>query len=201
MSPNQSSFSKQEMAFLQDQQFLLAKIEIGKKIEQILGSVEQQLQPIIKKHRWPEGVLAKSGKISKGELYRGLPYYVLDYPRNFGKEGVFAFRTMFWWGNFFSVTWHLSGKYLDDVRPELTRNLDAIRSSDVFICINSHPWDYHYGPENYLKTTEISSQQLLLIMEQNQFVKFSYHWSLDQYENLPKLVPESFKRMCCWFAE
>ena len=59
----------------------------------------------------PEEVLIQSPKISRGENYNGLPYVMLDYPRCFGKEDVFAMRTMFWWGNFFSITWHLKGKY------------------------------------------------------------------------------------------
>ena len=55
--------------------------------------------------------LNSSPKISKGENYKGLPWLVLDYPRYFNKEDIFAIRTLFWWGNFFSITLHISGKY------------------------------------------------------------------------------------------
>ena len=32
-------------------------------------------------------------------------------PAVFSKENIFAIRTMFWWGNFFSISLHVSGKY------------------------------------------------------------------------------------------
>ena len=49
-----------------------------------------------------------SPKISRGEQYLGLPYVMLDYPRIFSKENVFAIRTFFWWGNYFQP--HSSSK-------------------------------------------------------------------------------------------
>ena len=54
-------------------------------------------------------IVQSTPKIAKGENYLQLPYVLLDYPRCFDKENIFAIRTMFWWGNFFSITLHLSG--------------------------------------------------------------------------------------------
>ncbi len=166
-----------------------------------MGRIEHNLLNIIPKYSWPEGVLVKSGKLSKGELYRGLPYYVLDYPRCFKKEGVFAFRTMCWWGNFFSGTWHISGKYLDPIRLRLIENLADIRSSEVFICVNSHPWDYHYQPDNYDKAGDITTERLLAILEHHPFVKLSYRWELENYANLSELVPIAFEQAHSWFTD
>jgi hypothetical protein len=52
-----------------------------------------------------------NGKISRGENYQLLPYIILDYPSYFSRNNIFAVRTMFWWGNFFSITLHLSGDH------------------------------------------------------------------------------------------
>ncbi len=35
---------------------------------------------------------------------------MLDYPRAFGRDSIFACRTFFWWGRFFSLTLHLAGR-------------------------------------------------------------------------------------------
>lgn len=201
MPQHQSIFSKQEMEFLQDQQFLLTKNDIARKIETLLGEVEQKLYPQIHQLQWPDGVLIKSGKISRGELYRGLPYFVLDYPRKFKKEGVFSFRTMCWWGNFFSGTWQISGKYLDPVRPKLLKNLASIRSSEVFVCVNSQPWDYHYQPDNYERGGDLTTEKLHTIFENHPFVKLSYRWDLEDYDSLPDLASTAFGQTYSWFTD
>ncbi len=201
MSGFRIEFKKKEMSLMQDQEFLLSKIEIGEKIEELMGIVEQKLYPIIKGYSYPKEVLTKSGKISKGENYRGLPYYILDFPRKFGKEGVFAFRTMFWWGNFFSATLHLGGRYLKNRRETLLTNLENIRSSEVYICVHSTAWEYHYGEDNYLPAKQLKASQLQSIITTMPFVKISYRWPLDKYFELPDLVLSAFRQVQGWMVE
>jgi len=201
MSDYRIDLSKKEMSLMQNQDFLLSKIEIGKKIEDLMGMVEQKLYPSIQEYPWPEEVLSKSGKISKGENYRGLPYYMLDFPRRFSKEGTFAFRTMFWWGNFFSATLHLSGKYLERRRQVLLANLENIRSSQAYICVNNTPWEYHYGSDNYQSATQFDSPQLQSLFTTNSFLKISYYWPLEIYPELPMVVSSTFRQIQGWMIE
>ena len=84
-----------------------------------------------KKLVFPHAVDALNGKIFRGENYRQLPYLVLDYPKHFSKESVLAFRTMLWWGNFFSCTLHLQGKALDERRSSLIQNWRSFRKKDI----------------------------------------------------------------------
>lgn len=201
MSEYPINFSKTEMSFIQDQDFLLSKVEIEKKMKDLMGRVEQELYPSIQEYSWPKEVLSKSGKISKGDNYKGLPYYILDFPRRFDKEGVLAFRTMFWWGNFFSATLHLSGKYLEIARGTLLDNLENIRSSQAYICVYNTPWEYHYGTDNYLPARQIEAGSLQSIFTKKPFVKISYHWPLDQYIELPGLVSSVFSNTQSWITE
>ena len=195
------TLSDKELAYLQDQQFLLSKIEISKKIEQLMGEVEKQLYAIIPHYSWPTGVLVRSGKLSKGENYRGLPYYMLDYPRRFDQENVFSFRTMFWWGNFFSATLHLGGQYLAMSREALYNNTESLRSSEAYICVNNNPWEYHYGKDNYLKLQQLTADQIGSNLDSNNFLKLSQHWELDRYPELPTLVSAVFREMISWLVE
>lgn len=191
-------FSKKEISLMQDREFLFTKIKIGKKIEELMGKVEQMLYPSIQEYPWPEEILSKSGKISKGENYQGLPYYMLDFPRRFGKEGVFSFRTMFWWGNFFSATLHLSGKFLANSRSKLVANIDDIISSETFICVNSDPWEYHNGNDNYQPASQFDGPQLQSLFATKPFVKISYSWPLEEYNQLPELVLAAFHQVQGW---
>jgi hypothetical protein len=40
---------------------------------------------------------------------------------------VFAIRTMFWWGNFFSVTLHMKGNYREHFQEKLIGNYALVR--------------------------------------------------------------------------
>ena len=198
MTINAVEFSKTEMGFIKDQEFLLTKIAIGNKVERLLGLIEQMLHQDVKSYNFPNEVLIKSGKISKGDSYQNLPYYVLDFPRKFGKEGIFAFRTMFWWGNFFSATLHMSGEYLDRHRRELIANIDNIKQSNPYVCVNKVPWEYDYGNENYLKAFDLSEDELRAMFNSNTFVKISYKWELEEYQKLPDLVQIAFNEVLNW---
>ena len=195
------NFSEKEMFFLRDREFLLSKIEINHKLEQLFAEVENNLYSITPKYPWPTGVLVRSGKLSKGENYQGLPYYILDYPRKFEKEHVFAFRTMFWWGNFFSATLHLAGKYLDMGKNALDSNLEHLSTSDAYICVNDTPWEYHFQPDNYQKLNELNMDQLRATLHSRPFLKLSQRWELERYLELPVLVPAAFEELLSWLMK
>src|SRR5688572_27384845 len=116
MSPKDTkiSLSNEDISLIHDTSFFERKRKIFVKISQVFGQLEEAYTNVVSKTpgTLPEEVISQKGKISRGENYRGLPYLILDYPRLFSKEGVFAFRTLFWWGHPFSFTIHISGIYL-----------------------------------------------------------------------------------------
>ncbi|HXL58576.1 MAG TPA: hypothetical protein VN958_20075, partial [Chitinophagaceae bacterium] len=105
--------SKTELMLVCDEQFILTKNNIINKVYQLFGALSDHFFIGIKNtgNIFPLEVLTSYPKIYKGEQYKGLPYVMLDYPRYFVKDDAFAIRCLFWWGNFFSITLHLAGKY------------------------------------------------------------------------------------------
>ncbi|MEQ8878169.1 MAG: hypothetical protein RLQ12_00980 [Cyclobacteriaceae bacterium] len=95
--------TQEEIKILSDKRFLIVKQQLADKIITQLAEIERVLHKAINSSsfNYPEGTFIRSGKISKGENYRSLPFFILDYPRMFTKENAFAFRTMLWWGNEF----------------------------------------------------------------------------------------------------
>ena len=128
----------------------------------------------------PKEVILSSGKISKGENYNGFPWIVLDAPRVFQKEDVFAFRSMLWWGHEISFTLHLSGRFLKEIK-DLPLRLVGLVNKDYFICVNDTPWQYHFKPENYLPLTESSIKENL----KNDFLKISFKEPVSSAEEIP----------------
>lgn len=190
----ETDFSAKELLFLQDIDFLSTKAGILEKVKMMLARVEQKLHHHISGpgYHFPPNALAKSGKISKGENYKLLPYLILDYPRLFSRESVFSFRTMFWWGNFFSCTLHLQGEALEQCRQLLIENSPLLVQRRIFFCINNSPWIYDYCNTNYILAGDLPREVLQELIENKSFIKLSRFIPLDAYDKLEAFSEETF---------
>ncbi|MBL4657963.1 MAG: hypothetical protein JKX73_08185 [Flavobacteriales bacterium] len=156
------NLSDQDLSLITDSKFLLAKVEVTSKINGLMEATRSELQALLGSSDFvfPSDVNLSHGKISRGEFYKSLPYFVLDYPASFSKKDIFAFRTMFWWGNFFSCTLHLQGLYLDEHRDSLVKNAGLLLGEDLYIGVGDTPWEYHYETDNY--QTQVDASRLKL---------------------------------------
>lgn len=184
----------EEVDVLANKDFLLLKSSVSEKVTAYLADIERALHQEIKASDFPfpKGTFLRAGKISKGENYRLLPYFILDYPRLFSNKQVFAFRSMVWWGNHFSCTLHLSGPILDDFRSALLQNLP--KNPDLYFCVNSQPWEYHYGRENYRQIKDLTTENIVHQLEQNHFVKISNFIAVSEWDRFKSFTLKSFAR-------
>lgn len=182
------SISGQQLELLKDTGFLLEKRRISQSIIKLLGTTENQLKETINQaeFEFPNGTLITAGKISKGENYQGLPYFVLDFPRLFQKNHVFAYRIMVWWGHEISFTLHLEGAILDLYYEKIRTGIK--RMSDYYLCANTAtPWDYHFGTDNYQKISDISDYQIDELLKMKHF-KISQKCSLDVIAQIDQIA-------------
>ncbi len=185
--------TKNEKVIIHDKEFLITKIALIKKIELLFEKVRKVLNNSINisKYKFPSNIDIKHGKIFRGENYNSLPYVMLDYPKYFSGDDVFAFRTMFWWGNFFSSTLHLEGKSLNKYKELLFRNYTSLINENVYICVNDNPWQYHFDRSNYVLLTEENKN----LLTNSSFIKLSKRFSLDDFNKLPFLVNKYFSTL------
>lgn len=185
--------TKEELRMIKDQECLRIKNSITAKVNELLSETWDSLKKIHKdeKLHFPDQNSITSGKISKGENYLGLPYQLLDYPAIFTSKNVFAFRTMFWWGNFFSVTLHLQGTSLKFYRDKIIENINLLDNQNIFIGIGETPWDYHYEPNNY----EPLSKDHSIFMEKCKFIKLSKKIELEKWQELPSFSTDYFRQI------
>ena len=176
-------FTDREFQIIQDHEFLLTKAGASAKIHELLSEVKSALKSIIQESWKNHEMLRKCSveKISKGENYRGLPYQVLDFPATFSKNDIFAFRTMFWWGNHFSCTLHLQGEPLDIYRQKLISSIERFVGRDTLICINQSPWEYHFESDNY----RLLSLDDVEFIQKCSFLKLSKRVKLNCWKQLP----------------
>ena len=132
------TFSAEELHLVSTTNWILTKRKIIEDVNIFFANFADDMKDaVMAEKEWlPHAVISSTPKIAKGENYLQLPYLILDYPRCFDKENVFAIRTMFWWGNFFSCTLHLSGSYKTIFQQNLIKNIEALRFNNYYICIN-----------------------------------------------------------------
>ena len=152
MIPANVKLSKSELIFVCDEHIILTKNKITEKVYSLFGLLSSDFSLIIsEKHRnIPEDILLNSAKIYRGEQYKGLPYIMLDYPRCFTRDSAFAIRCFFWWGNFFSITLHLSGKYAAQFGSVLINHLREAEYSEWYLCINESQWEQNFEMDKYI---------------------------------------------------
>ncbi len=182
--------TEKELSILQDTDFLLTKATAINKIYKLLELTRESIKRSVKnsKFSFPDGTDLLNGKISKGENYRNLPYMVLDYPALFTKETVFAYRTMFWWGNFFSATLQLEGTALNYYRENINGNLDKLLNQNIYIGVGKTPWQYHYEDDNYIFLNEEQSD----FITNCKFLKLSKNIGLEKWNDVPEFSANFF---------
>lgn len=176
------NLSDKELEMIADESIILTKATALKKVELFFSACIPEIDAgIISILTKQVNQQLQSAKISKGEQYLQMPYLILDYPRCFNKESVFAVRTMFWWGHYFSITLHLSGAMLNIFREAIAKNMNE---GDWFFCIHEEQWHHHHKQDNYVPLSAINNIQEIIM--QAPFVKLSRIFSLrdeNLYEN------------------
>jgi hypothetical protein len=188
--------SDEELQLVNNPGFILTKRMIIDKVCGLLGALQEDQKTVIEneKHWLPPPVVRSSAKISKGENYLQLPYVLLDHPRCFEAEDIFAVRTMFWWGNFFSTSLHLSGKYKEMFQQKITENLGRIKQ-EIFICVNENQWQHHFEAGNYVAAKQMPADEIQKVLLEKRFVKLAIKFPLQPWNDIPLLLDGAFKEM------
>ena len=187
MQDTKIEISPAELRGMTDTSFFDLKTSVMQKVSGLLGELQfsREQQRSRFENRLPEGVFSQTGKISRGENYRGYPYLVLDYPRLFEKQNTFAYRSMFWWGNYFSYTLHIGGKYYEACKNNFITNFELLKIPGVYVCVNDHPWEYHFETSNYVPAQSIGAGLLAeKKFTEQPFIKLSFRSELSTWQHV-----------------
>jgi hypothetical protein len=188
------TLSAEEQLLVNNAEWILTKRIIIDKVYRLFGDLAAVQKKIIEKETGllPEAVRQSTAKISKGENYQQLPYVLLDYPRCFELDDSFAVRTMFWWGNFFSVSLQLSGKYKLQFQEQLSAGKKSLVQNDFYICTHESQWHHHFANDNYTAVKELNNKEIEDIIRQKEFIKLAVKFPLQQWDDMPLLLERSF---------
>ena len=186
--------SKVEKELIENKEWILTKHTIINKVYKLFGELNEIYKQVAaKEEAFSELFKNAGGKISKGENYEGLPYVMLDYPALFSKENIFAIRTLFWWGNFFSITLHVSGeKYT--LKGDFSKLLNYLQENDFFVCVNEKEWHHSFELSNYVRAKGLDQKKLEQISGKH-FFKISKNIELNKWNEAPQFLEKSFREI------
>jgi hypothetical protein len=180
------SLSVFELELVTNPDWILTKNRVIQKVYELFGllsEVYKQYDPLLNEP------VQLSPKIAKGENYKGLPYVMLDYPRYFGKEDVFAIRTFFWWGNFFSITLHLKGRYKTEFETKIISALLKGELNDAWINTSEEEWMHDINNAHVKPVVQSKAAELL----HRNLVKLTFTIPLQEWNEAKQFLEKKFK--------
>ncbi|MEP6513514.1 MAG: hypothetical protein ABJA79_06580 [Parafilimonas sp.] len=188
--------STEESALVTNSDIILTKSRIIHKVVDLFGLIYKEYEGLIKNELLflPVEVLKKNSKISKGEQYKKLPFVMLDYPRYFSQHNTFAIRSFFWWGNFFSITLHLSGNFATQYAEVIFNKLKEKNFDSWFVCVNENEWEHHFEEDNYLPASLYLSQPSSFdALKQKSFLKLAKKIPLKEWDHGFQFFTKEYK--------
>ncbi len=191
------TLSAEELQLAANTEWILTKRTVIDTAVQLFGRLAElyKVHILAQRLRLPDAVIQSSPKITRGENYQLLPYVILDYPRCFQKDQVFAIRTMFWWGKCISITLHVSGNYAGAVRRALQDEQLLQELQSYYLCVNDTEWEHHFEPDNYQQIAMLRREQVQHIAINSQFIKLAVQFTVQQWNALPVLLEKELEKL------
>jgi hypothetical protein len=166
------------------------------KVTDLFGEIAKTLEPKVQNFNvnLPHELRSKNPKISRGNNYNGLPWTILDYPRNFEKTGVFAIRLLCLRGKSFIVTLHLSGNFYRNYKSSIFEKLELFKQHHYLITQGNSEWDHVITSENYseIPSSKNEMDEIKNKIELIQYIKFAKAISFNQWENLISTIETEY---------
>ncbi len=182
--------SAAELAMACNAAVLLTKNSVINKVYQLFGQLSEAYANEIEAFDTAREVKRISPKISKGENYQGLPWVMLDYPRFFSGNNIFAIRTMFWWGNHFSQFIILKGAYLP--AGIAIKILELAASGNIYLCTSTDQWEHHFDENNMVHLNKMNQQEVAATIKKCGFLKLGTKIPIERWESVENNMKENF---------
>lgn len=186
--------SANEMQLVTDPSWILTKHRVIAKVYHLFGALSDQMQAFLAVNSsvLPAEIFQLPPKISKGEQYEALPYVVLDYPRLFSKVDVFAIRCFFWWGNYFSITWHIKGKFQRQYQEQIVAAIQTNQLPHHYCSMAGNEFNFDLNGKDYALTSAMGASGFSSIQDAP-FLKISYRVAFEHWNTAQEQLMKAFQ--------
>ncbi len=204
MSAAKVTLSPKELELVNNADWILTKNLIIHKVYNLFSEVANSYRE--DKNRFTSfdssQVFELAPKISRGEQYQQLPYVMLDYPRIFSEQDIFAIRSFFWWGNHCSIHLILKGKYLQQFGGSIDNYFQlfgkyAPETRSWYIGVGEDPWQHHFENDNYIPIADWNG----LPVNERPFLKLAKKIPLEEWDDINNFMVKHFNRLLSMLSE
>lgn len=182
-----------ELAMAMDPNFILTKRTVMDRASALFSYMIPCINLIFEKTLSSDKKLSAAvPKISRGENYMGFPYIIMDHPATFSKDNIFALRTMFLWGHWFSIQLHLSGEYKTVFQEIISKN--SGNNEEFFIATGESEWDHHFEESNYVPCVSLSNAERGRAYNKT-FLKLALKYELQNWNNMQTILQGGYKKI------
>lgn len=194
MLPANLTLSEEQRELMMNDRFILTKNAVLEQMEAFFGQLCNRIRVQVEKAGFSDSELfITNPKISKGEQYQQLPWVMLDYPRLFNKTDSCAVRCFFWWGQYWSITLQLSGRFLLEYQQELAVFVnDRIHEPDWYISTGDDPWQHDLHSGHYMPTTAVNQSYW---QEERSYLKLVKKIPLEQWDQISVLMEDNYSAL------
>lgn len=184
MKPKSPEFTAKELKYFQNTDFLKTKRLIINSFIRLFEDIQADIVRSIDKEdiQFPDALITKSGKITKGENYKELPFVVLDCPRFFSKNDIFAYRCIFWWGHYLSNHLLLKGHFLDWYHACFVDSWSLLKDEPVYLSLSDDPWNHDLSTSDFVPISRLNPKKFNEVLLRLDFLKLVWRIELDQWK-------------------
>ncbi len=204
MSATKVTLSPKELELVNNADWILTKNLIIHKVYNLFSDVANKYREDKNKFTSFDSsqLFELAPKISRGEQYQQLPYVMLDYPRIFSEQDIFAIRSFFWWGNHCSIHLILKGKYLQQFGNSVDNYFQlfgkyAPETRGWYIGVGEDPWQHHFEKDNYIPIADWNG----LPVNNLPFLKLAKKIPLEEWDDINEFMVKHFNRLLSILSE
>ncbi len=188
-------FDKNESELLFNTVLFPLKRQVNQKLYLLFEQIKLRLKDTNqhKQFIFPEGTDSQTGKISQGENYLSYPWVMLDFPKLFNKDEIFAFRTMFWYGHYFSCSMLLSGNCAAYYLPQILKNRNLLTGTAIYISMHVDPWQHEVNDAFCVPQEMLTDAEIVSFVEEKGFIKMTGKFTSTNPAEIEKKVLEKYK--------
>ena len=86
---------------------------------------------------------------------------------------------MFWWGNFFSITLHLSGNNKAELLKKITRHFSLLGENHFYLYTGQKEWEHDIDPDSYKRISSFNKDEIEKVVTEKNFLKLAVKFPID----------------------
>jgi hypothetical protein len=180
--------TKTEFEFASSEQYPLIKQTVIHKMTMAFGELGTQLRETLPVSS-PLFANASS-KITKGENYQGMPWVVVDIPKIAGRDFEVLYRTMFWWGRYFSLNALLSTNAFDLSNLPQWHADPALHNALLYT--GDDIWQQNLDDPGFVPLKNIDAEQAATLRQSKPHIRISRKLSFSAINELEETALEFY---------